>query len=253
MLISFQGYVYDITEYIGYHPGGYDLLLPFVGKNIDEAFDEVGHTIAAGKIIAQLTKVGKLPYADDVPQLSESPKLKEKWKFDYCRGMFYQMMQTDWTLADYNKYLEEPKTLVNPWRSVRMFDNWLLETITMGPWQLTPLGILPIVFYFLNQNTVELYESICLFALGCFVWTFFEYILHRHLFHSEQTWLPDHPVFIAIHFLLNGIHHAFPQDAYRLVFPLIPVLSLIYLFVYSPFKAICPEVYFPVIFSGILF
>ena len=95
------------------------------------------------------------------------------------------MLQTNWTLSDYNKYLEEPKTLVNPWRSVRMFDNWFMETITMGPWQLTPIGILPIVIYYLSQNTLETYETVCTFVTGCFLWTFFEYNLHRHLFHSE--------------------------------------------------------------------
>ena len=39
-LVIFQGYVYDITDYMGYHPGGYDMLAPMAGKNIDEVFQE---------------------------------------------------------------------------------------------------------------------------------------------------------------------------------------------------------------------
>ena len=57
-----------------------------------------------------------------------------------------------WTLGEYIEYLEEPKILINPWRSVRLFDNDLLETLTMGPWYMIPLGILPIVWYLLTLN-----------------------------------------------------------------------------------------------------
>jgi len=39
-LVIFQGYVYDITHYMGYHPGGYDMLAPMAGKNVDEPFSE---------------------------------------------------------------------------------------------------------------------------------------------------------------------------------------------------------------------
>ena len=53
-LVIFQGYVYDISDYIYYHPGGFDRIEPFLGKNIDSVFEKVGHTVAALKIIAQL-------------------------------------------------------------------------------------------------------------------------------------------------------------------------------------------------------
>jgi len=55
-------------------------------------------------------------------------------------------------MAQYREYLDKPKTLVNPWRSVKLFDNIILETVTMGPWQLTPIGFLPWVVYFLMIN-----------------------------------------------------------------------------------------------------
>jgi 4-hydroxysphinganine ceramide fatty acyl 2-hydroxylase len=48
-----------------------------------------------------------------------------------------------------------------------------------------------------------------------------EYFLHRFLFHSEDKWLPgskgNFP--IVAHFMFHGIHHAFPMDKLRLVFP----------------------------------
>jgi cytochrome b involved in lipid metabolism len=41
-----------------YHPGGFDRIEPYLGKNIDRVFKSVGHSEAALKIIAQLPRVG---------------------------------------------------------------------------------------------------------------------------------------------------------------------------------------------------
>ena len=43
-----------------YHPGGFDRIEPYLGKDISKIFKQVGHTVAALKIIAQLPKVGML-------------------------------------------------------------------------------------------------------------------------------------------------------------------------------------------------
>ena len=37
-LVIFQGYIYDISDYMYYHPGGFDRIEPFLGKRIDEVF-----------------------------------------------------------------------------------------------------------------------------------------------------------------------------------------------------------------------
>ena len=34
----FQGYIYDISQYLDFHPGGIDRLLPFLGKDIESVF-----------------------------------------------------------------------------------------------------------------------------------------------------------------------------------------------------------------------
>ena len=51
------------------------------------------------------------------------------------------------------------------------------------------------------------------FALGVVIWTLLEYTLHRFLFHVDE-WLPDHPAFLTLHFLLHGVHHYLPMDRY---------------------------------------
>lgn len=63
------------------------------------------------------------------------------------------------------------------------------------------------------------------FVSGMLFWSFLEYVLHRFLFHSEdQPYFLRHPKFYVLHFLIHGIHHAFPNDHYRIVFP--PILGI---------------------------
>lgn len=69
---------------------------------------------------------------------------------------------------------------------------------------------------------------------GIFFWGLGEYVLHRFVFHGEDTWMRNVPLngpVYAFHFMIHGIHHAFPQDRFRLVFP--PILGhVIFYFVF---------------------
>lgn len=60
-------------------------------------------------------------------------------------------------------------------------------------------------------------QTLACFLLGNVIWTLLEYTLHRFLFHID-AWLPDHPVFLTIHFLLHGVHHYLPMDRCAPVF-----------------------------------
>jgi cytochrome b involved in lipid metabolism len=81
--------VYDISEYMDYHPGGVDRIKPFLGKDIESVFKQVGHTSAAYKIMAQLPIVGKIQGAENITQDVFSPKLKEKYEFDISKGHWW--------------------------------------------------------------------------------------------------------------------------------------------------------------------
>lgn len=103
--------------------------------------------------MAQLPKVGKIQGAENIPQDTQNPKImKEKYVFDTTKGLWWQMMWTPWTLEEYIQYLEEPKLLINPWRNVKLFDNWFLEAITQGPYWMTPVATLPVAYYFWTQR-----------------------------------------------------------------------------------------------------
>lgn len=77
--------------------------------------------------------------------------------------------------------------------------------------------------------------SILIFAIGVLYWTFAEYTLHRFLFHGEDYWLPDNHKIMAIHWCIHGIHHTFPQEKLRLVFPIAPGIIIMNLFITLPF------------------
>lgn len=105
---------------------------------------------------------------------------------------------------------------------MRLFDNAILEIFSKTPWYGIPLAWIPISIYFFSHNTLPLYEAIPLYFVGVFLWSLIEYLLHRFLFHAEEYWLPSINLFYVIHFTFHGIHHCFPMDRYRLVFPPVP-------------------------------
>ena len=70
---------------------------------------------------------------------------------------------------------------------------------------LFPLSVLPLV------STDAVVKTLLCFLFGNLIWTVLEYGLHRFLFHIDDL-LPDHPVFLTLHFLLHGIHHYMPMD-----------------------------------------
>lgn len=88
-------------------------------------------------------------------------------------------------------------------------------------------------------------------VLGILTWTLFEYLIHRYIFHGETVWLCNFKPLLIFHFLLHGIHHAFPQDRYRLVFPIVPGLIFLRIVFMPMFMYFLPERYsYPLLAGG---
>ena len=43
-IIIFEGIVYNVKDYLPNHPGGDGEILPYLGMNIEEPFEEAEHT-----------------------------------------------------------------------------------------------------------------------------------------------------------------------------------------------------------------
>jgi sterol desaturase/sphingolipid hydroxylase (fatty acid hydroxylase superfamily) len=61
-------------------------------------------------------------------------------------------------------------------------------------------------------------RTVVWFIAGLAVWTFFEYILHRYLFH----WASESKVVKRFTYILHGIHHDYPRDVKRVFMPPAP-------------------------------
>jgi len=160
-------------------------------------------------------------------------------------------MNTEWSYDEYYDYINDPKVLVNPIRNVKLFDNGALELLTMTPWWLIPAVYLPLAAYHALQAPCSPAESVACFIAGLALWSFAEYSLHRFMFHCEDFfYFPRFSAFYGIHFLVHGIHHAFPQDYYRLVFPPTLGIPLLHAAIKLPCYAMVGDYYGGAVFAG---
>ncbi len=144
----------------------------------------------------------------------------------------------------------------NSQESVRMFKSNLLEALSKVHFLVPVFIFVPVIGYFIyeafekNIGVATFFE---MFALGLFIWTLVEYIMHRFLFHYMP---PDKPWALRLHFIFHGVHHDYPSDAKRLVLPPSVSIPLATGF-YFLFNAILPANYiygfFPAFLLGYLF
>lgn len=280
-VVIFDGVVYDVQEYAPNHPGGDHYILDLLGKNIENAFEENEHSKSAKNTLKGLPVVGTIKSDDNASTSSQgsnkdstntfgdatsmygikfNEKVNSRLNFDYTKPLFVQIYNADFTFDEYVTYINEPKHFVNPVRDLVLFDNAFLEAVSQAPWWHVPTGMIPYWtwcmynMYYVNFSFSPL-AIIAVFFFGLFSWTLLEYILHKYLFHGEDFWMkhmPHNKYLFTAHFFTHGIHHAFPQDRYRIVFPPVPGnLFIFYPFVYRGIKALIPEEYFFNFFLGL--
>jgi len=113
------------------------------------------------------------------------------------------------------------KYVSNSQESVRMFKNSMLEALSKVHYLVPVVIFMPVILFCIYWSFFHLGIGILpflgYFALGLFVWTFTEYIMHRFVFHYAP---PDKPWAQRLHFIFHGVHHDYPSDAKRLVLPL---------------------------------
>ena len=108
----------------------------------------------------------------------------------------------------------------------RLFQNQYLEIFTKTH-PLVIWGIyLPIIAGLLYYSSFTLGYASSRIALtflgGMFFWTFFEYLMHRFVFH----FIADSPRAQKFIYILHGNHHEYPRDRERLFMPPVPSLIL---------------------------
>jgi 4-hydroxysphinganine ceramide fatty acyl 2-hydroxylase len=200
-LVTYRGETFDISEFIHGHPGGEELLQDYIGKDITEAFDNASHGASAMSIMNSLRV-----------------KADSSCGVDVAKPITEQVIHMK--KADYIKAIDAPVHLKH---SVRLFASWYLEMFSLTPWWLIPTIYLPIAWILIGLDHITSLDSIIHVVIGIITWTLLEYCIHRFLFHS-QDYIWDNVLGITFHFFMHGIHHMFPMDGYRLVFP--PALGM---------------------------
>jgi 4-hydroxysphinganine ceramide fatty acyl 2-hydroxylase len=138
----------------------------------------------------------------------------------------------------------------NSEESVRMFKNDFLEGLSKVHFFVPLIVYVPVIIYCIYKAFVTSVGILTFFemlAVGLFVWTFVEYILHRFIFH----YMPKPKWAQRLHFIFHGVHHDYPSDAKRLVMP--PSASIpLALGFYFLFNALLPPNYVYAFFPGFI-
>lgn len=114
----------------------------------------------------------------------------------------------------------------------RMYDNPILELLSIsGPKMMVTFHLLLIgstisYGYSITGEKIEILFIILTFIAGMILWSFAEYMLHKHLFHFES----NNKFLKAFHFAMHGYHHEHPNDINRLFMPPIPALIFLSVF-----------------------
>lgn len=195
-----------------------------------------------------------LSSAEDLSKDTDAGLDYKQHKFlDLNRPLFPQMLFCKFNKEFYLDQVHRPRHYRGG-DSAPLFGNFL-EPLSKTAWYVVPIMWLPPVFYgtYLGFANLPTHQALFYWPLGLFLWTLVEYLMHRFLFHIDQV-LPDHPIFLTLHFILHGIHHYLPMDKYRLVMP--PTL---FLALALPFYKLAHTVFFynwyaaVTVFSGGIF
>ena len=262
-IVIYKGKVYDLADYVELHPGGAEFISDLYGKSIDEEFEDQGHSRSAKKLFKNFPVVGYLPSykheEEDHAAGLDGNKVGNKIGIDFMKGGVVNQLwhRTDYTIEDYKDFINEPKHLINPVRECRLFDSDFVEAFSKTPWYGIPLFYFPQAAYFLYiayaTGVAELYTTILVVIFAILYASWLEYAIHRFVFHCEDTFLPNNSKFMAIHYAVHGVHHAFPQETNRLVMPIVPGMVFLTMFSHMPAYFLLPAEYAFPFMAGVLF
>lgn len=214
-IIIVDDLVINVTEFRHIHPGGEESISNFLFQDVTEAYIKIpSHMTTTGFQELKKFTIGKIKKGDDNKKiLNDIQETDIPYPIDLNKGTIHQVFNK-LNKEQYLAFIHDPKHLINPPESI-MFDTPFFELFTKNPWYLIPLIWIPVTIFIIYeayqyQKLSPLQILICFFV-GIFIWTFMEYCLHRFIFHFDDN-LPDNRYALIAHYLLHGIHHAFPLD-----------------------------------------
>lgn len=255
--VACEGCVYDVSHFPQNHPGGAELILENAGTDISKVFGDLHvHSQYAWDILQDYQIGILLPERREEGQSQgehvtrENPPIDSKQQIggtgaastkeelppgriadlrddafvDLTRPLMPQVWSNTWSKRYYLEQVHIPRYTDSTPRFFRQ--DWL-EIFTKNTWWGVLLFWIPVIAGCLwyAGRALSLPTMVQLFVDGLVLWTVYEYVFHRFIFHME-TVLPDHQLAFVLHFLMHGVHHFLPMDRYRLVMPPLLLVAL---------------------------
>jgi sterol desaturase/sphingolipid hydroxylase (fatty acid hydroxylase superfamily) len=108
----------------------------------------------------------------------------------------------------------------------QLFRNRYLEMLTkthpLVIWGLYLPVFVGMPWYAVAKLGYPAWRVTLIYIAGMFFWTFFEYVMHRWIFHM----IAESPRAQKVIYVMHGNHHHFPRDRERLFMPPIPSLLI---------------------------
>lgn len=78
--------VYDLTEFIEYHPGGYEIMIEYAGADATNAFNEKPHTIEASVMLEKYL----------IGELVQEDRMFRTWSSSHTQILCLKKNKNDW-------------------------------------------------------------------------------------------------------------------------------------------------------------
>lgn len=219
--------VIDVTKFKHSHPGGEESINKYIGQDVTEEYNKIkSHFTKTALRELHNFKIASIKTDKNNQKINNDIQITDtEYDIDLKRGTVWQVF-TKMNLNQYMAFIHDPKHMIDPPEAI-LFDSPYLEVFTKTAWWVIPLIWVPVTLmiflYSILYQGMNLGNAIVCYLIGIFLWSLLEYILHRFVFHIDYN-LPDNKYMLVLHYLLHGIHHAFPMDHNRLVFP--PTLAI---------------------------
>lgn len=212
--IVVDGYVHDVSEFLDEHPGGKDIMMDQLGKDVSEVFvsEKVhAHGTVAYNMLAKY-RIGVLNKTSVVDKTGNEYFSK---LVDVSKPILPQIPALG---AKYSPWIHSQMGL----KEIIIFDNFL-EVFSRYPWWYIFIMWPPFIIFCLGVSFQHagFLKTPPLFVCGALSWAVIEYLMHRFVFHMAT----ETSFWNQFHFFAHGIHHLTPNDSSRLTFP--PVFSLV--------------------------
>jgi cytochrome b involved in lipid metabolism len=87
-IVKYRDKKYDIHKFLKSHPAGEDILVPYKDKDITEAFDDIGHSKSALKLLNKYFVSGEVVKSEETVVEDKESLIKQLFINEYKYKMF---------------------------------------------------------------------------------------------------------------------------------------------------------------------